>query len=513
MRPSYLQSYQALWLAVATLLLLRLASLGFYPVMETTEARYAEIGRLMAELNDWVTPWYDYGEPFWAKPPASLWATALSINIFGVSEFSVRLPHWVASILIGVLVWVQTTRRSRQEAAYATALLAGSLLFTGSAGAVMTDMWLVLGTTAAMTGFWLSMSTHAAERRAGKWLLFPGLALGLLAKGPIAIVLCGLPLTIWVLWEGRLKSVWHNIPWIRGLLLTFALTAPWYILAEQRTPGFLQYFLVGEHWNRFIASGWQGDLYGKAHALPRGSIWIFLLIASLPWAILLPATAWLTRKTKPASSLESNDDRALWRYLLLWALAPCVFFSFSGNILATYVLPGMPALALLCAGWVSRNLQPATATRALLTGVGLTALMLIATLTTLELQGADDHKTAKGLVRDMRLHRQADEPLIYMSRNRPYSAGFYLQGPVVYEPDPLKLAEMVGKRHVFIATRINTAGRLPASLRQRLHLVGDYGPWRLFCTNLEPSHQNAPENQSSTPEQTGPIMQARGRGS
>ena len=66
---------------------------------------------------------------------------------------------------------------------------------------------------------------------------------------------------------------------------------PWYLLAERKTPGFLDYFLVGEHWRRFTVPGWDGDRYGNAHLEPRGMIWAFLLQACLPWSLLLPLLA------------------------------------------------------------------------------------------------------------------------------------------------------------------------------------------------------------------------------
>ena len=84
---------RALWLAVGALLLVRLAAMALIPLMDTTEARYGEIARKMAALNDWITPWHDHGQPFWGKPPLSFWLTALSFKLLGVHEFSARLPH------------------------------------------------------------------------------------------------------------------------------------------------------------------------------------------------------------------------------------------------------------------------------------------------------------------------------------------------------------------------------------------------------------------------------------
>ena len=75
-------------LLLAALLLARLVAMAVLPLMDTTEPRYAEIGRKMAELNDWVTPWFDEGVPFWGKPPLSFWLTAASFKVLGVTEFA-----------------------------------------------------------------------------------------------------------------------------------------------------------------------------------------------------------------------------------------------------------------------------------------------------------------------------------------------------------------------------------------------------------------------------------------
>ncbi len=127
---------------------------------------------------------------------------------------------------------------------------------------------------------------------------------------------------------------------------------PWYLVAEARTPGFLEYFIVGEHWQRFVESDWQGDLYGHAHSFPRGTIWLFAILAFLPWSFVLPVVAWRRRR---AGISATTDDRSLNRYLWAWALVPCVVFTLSGNVLWTYVLPAMPALAMLAAMYLDRT--------------------------------------------------------------------------------------------------------------------------------------------------------------
>ena len=156
----------------------------------------------MAELNDWITPWFDYGVPYWGKPPLAFWVTAISFKLFGVSEFAARLPHLVIALLIvGLIVWL-AARRDRNAAVPTLVLISGSFLFFVATGAVMTDIELVLGTTLTMAGFWLALEdtdgpgSKQSDRstwRAGM-LFFGGLVLGLLAKGPVALVLSGVPI-------------------------------------------------------------------------------------------------------------------------------------------------------------------------------------------------------------------------------------------------------------------------------------------------------------------------------
>ncbi|NMS31044.1 ArnT family glycosyltransferase, partial [Vibrio parahaemolyticus] len=87
-----------LWLLLAFALLLRLISLAAYPLMDTTEARYGEMARLMVETGNWLTPQFDYGVPFWGKPPLFTWMSAYGIELFGLNEFAVRAPHWLAGV-------------------------------------------------------------------------------------------------------------------------------------------------------------------------------------------------------------------------------------------------------------------------------------------------------------------------------------------------------------------------------------------------------------------------------
>jgi len=465
-----------LLVVVAVAALVRLATLGLYPLIDPTEPRYAEIGRRMAALGDWVTPWIGDGVPFWGKPPLSFWLTAGSFKLFGPGEFAARLPHWALGVLLVFVLWDFAARRSRREAAYAAALTAGSALFFASSGAVMTDMALALGLTMAMRGFWLALRESGAARMREQAILVAGVAIGLLAKGPLALVLAGLPVAAWAIATGNLRRVFATLHWKSALVAILALSVPWYLLAEARTPGFLDYFIVGEHWNRFLVSGWEGDLYGHSHAFPRGTIWLFALLALMPWTVLVPVAAWRWRGMAGPARAE---DRSLLIYLAAWALAPCVLFTLSGNILWTYVLPGIPAAALAASTWLARLPADRVERRLLAGGVALTAAVGLALVVAYDAGDFERETSARALVRDYESRRSADEPLLFF-RKRPLSGAFYTAGEAGEVMTAAELEARLADGPAWVALKSRHREQVPERLLDTLEPVVKGGEYDLY---------------------------------
>ncbi len=431
---------------------LRLLLLGSYPLMDTTEARYAEIARKMLELNDWITPWFDYDVPFWGKPPLCFWMTATSFKLLGINEFAARLPHYLCGALVTWIVWRWTADHvSRRQAGFTSILLAGSLLYFLSSGLVMTDMWLLLGTTLSMFGFWSSVQNIQTGNGYQKWLFFVGLAIGLLSKGPIALVLTGMPVAGWIIVNGKYRASWQSLPWIRGSTLTMALCLPWYILAEIKTPGFAEYFIIGEHVKRFVVPGWQGDLYGTAHDRPTGSIWLMLLMDGLPWSLILPGLFFYL--WRHGELVKSGPGSKEWRsYLALWGLMPAVFFTFAGNILWTYLLPGFPALALWASHWLNRQsgVSESAKVTLLVGGTVATLALTLAAVTVLLVGGQGDVNSAKSLVALYQQQKVGDEPLLYLGERR-FSVDFYSRGKAEKIDERIELETRVSAASVFVA--------------------------------------------------------------
>jgi putative flippase GtrA len=402
---------------LTTLLAIRVLTLGLYPLYDPSESRYAEMGRKMLETGNWVTPLIDYGVPFWGKPPLTVWMTASSLWLGGINDFSARLPSVLLSLGIAWIIFhLASVQRGRDNAWNAVIILASSVLFFVMSGTVAMDVCMSFGVTLALASFWLAL-------REGKslwaYLFFIGLGIGLIAKGPIAIVLSGISIGLWTAISGEWIKIWKRLPWIKGTLLMLGISVPWFLIAEHKSPGFLEYFIIGEHWKRFTESGWTGDLYGNGHAHAHGMIWVYWLASAFPWSLLfLKRLITALAKKQSVELLQSNDN---WRlYCLLWMTSPLLFFTFSANIIWTYVLPGLPGFALVLADWLNRSKYRA----AFALCVPLSFLGLVIAY---QFPNVDFFRSQKPLVSAYQQASHPGERLIYFIE-RPYSAQFYLQG-------------------------------------------------------------------------------------
>lgn len=335
---------KALWWTLCMFLAVRLVTMVTLPITDTTESRYIEMARKMVETGRWLAPQDRYGVPFWGKPPLSTWLSASGMELFGVNAFAARLPVLLVSlgILWLVYIWVRSIA-GRNTALVSLTVLFSMATFFGASAFVMTDMPMAFGTTLAMVGFWNGICRETPHQGWGL-TMFAGLAIGLMAKGPVALVLFLIPSAIWL----TIRRDWTRLPqlpWGWGMALVAVLTIPWYAAAEAATPGFLRYFLIGEHIERFLVPGWSGDLYGGGHHFARGSIWVFWTGAIRPWSYvaLLP----LLLKARSAARTVRSDATGWLLYLLLWAISPLILFTLAANILPAYTIPGLPASAIL----------------------------------------------------------------------------------------------------------------------------------------------------------------------
>ena len=403
--------------SIILLLIFRFFLTGFIPLLDKTEARYAEIARLMYETNEWIVLQIDYGIPFWAKPPLSTWLSAISINLFGVNEIASRLPSFLLCIVI-LIILGKLVKKSGSSFYLPAFILLTTPEFLIHLGVVSTDVTLTFSLTLIMLSFWKAMTND--KKTYWNYLFFFAVGLGLLSKGPIAIILTGPPIFIWCLLDKkRWKQVFTRLPWLIGLLITGITAIPWYILTEKKTPGFIDYFVVGEHFKRFLDTSWKGDLYGFAKTQPIGMIWIFLFIFAFPWIQILFVALWKNRKS------IFNDS---WiSFLVLWLFWIPVFFTFTKSGLHTYILPSVIPMALLLIFYWGEFKEK------VLLRIGLVFPTLVI-LAFLGLLFSGQFKTLMNTDKFLLKHQQnniASEQIpVYYWFNKTYSSQFYSSGKV-----------------------------------------------------------------------------------
>jgi 4-amino-4-deoxy-L-arabinose transferase-like glycosyltransferase len=468
--------------ACVALLSLRVVAMFTLPLTDTTEARYAEIARIMVESGDWITPQFSEGVPFWGKPPLHTWLAAGAMKVFGIGEASARLPILIVSLGILWLAyrWMRI-RRTADHALLAVAVLASSLLFWGASAFVMTDMVMTLGTTLSMIGFYQATRPERPASVFWGYGFFIGLAIGLLAKGPVAVVLTGIPVFLWII-AGRRWHLLARLPWVPGSLLCLALALPWYVAAELKTPGFISYFILGEHFHRFLESGWQGDLYGSGHARPMGTIGLYWLGALFPWSLFMPM---LLVRYKGLKSAFSSDSEGWLAYLAFWSMSPVLLFLFAANIVPAYVLPGMLPAALLFVALGTDLFREARRMLRILFGssIGLVAAIALALIATSDISpGTLNLKTARELVYQA---RKADPDIrVHYWGHRSFSADFYTRGQVAYLSTEEGLRELAADGVPdALALRSRDTDLIDKRLLSDFVPVGTYGRYTLFVEN------------------------------
>jgi 4-amino-4-deoxy-L-arabinose transferase-like glycosyltransferase len=445
-----------------------------FPLTDTTEARYAEVARIMMETGDWITPYFDYNIPFWGKPPLSFWLQAIAFKLFGVNEFAPRLPSLIATLLTtGLIFYFLTSVADKRTGLWASLIYCSIALVYMLSGVVITDPLLALGTTLSMVSFVMVLKHKAAY---WGYLFFVGISIGLLSKGPIALVLIGGSISLWLLLSPKRWRLLKLFPWVSGLLLMAVLTLPWYIAAEIKTPGFLEYFILGEHFYRFIFPDWKGDLYGSAHDKPKGTIWLLWFQASFPWGILGLLVILKKLFKQPSRNVLwqtlTKDDISLY---VIWAVFPMLFFTLSGNILWTYILPGLSPLAVLLALYLNyspKNLS-VKYSRLFYFTVLVVPLSLTA-FTFLVYKNDNIIRTEKYLIEFYESVATAEEPLVFIDE-RSFSARYYSRGKAQLIPwnkdqELLQKQQLSGKKGVSyylavpedLVSRMKKKNRLPA---------------------------------------------------
>ncbi|RXS97339.1 glycosyltransferase family 39 protein [Silvibacterium dinghuense] len=343
------------------------------------EPRYAQIAREMLARHDFITPIL-WGKPWLEKPALYYWRAMFSFREFGVHDWSARLPSASFAFILVTLIYlhIRRFRRGGQlDAALITASCAGILSFARGAS---TDMQLAAPFCIGMLGWYAWYETDSKF-----WLfdLYFFVGAATLAKGPVAPFLAVVILVAFAALR-REWSILRRTIWWPGVVLYLAMVLPWFIAVQKRNPSFFRTFFLQHNLERFATDRYQHQQY----------FWYYLpilLLSITPWAV--PAIAalidairgsiaeWRARRVKGHYMGSFRAGDAFPEFLVLWALIPIFFFSFSQSKLPGYILPSIPPLTILTGDYLNRvrerGLKPwILVLHALLVGV-LTAFVVL----------------------------------------------------------------------------------------------------------------------------------------
>jgi len=326
------------WVAALGCTVVWFALLAGRPLFDPDEGRYAEIPREMLSGGDWVIPHLN-ALVYLEKPPLQYWLTALTFAGFGQNEFTARLCTGVAGFLSLITVFLLgRTLWGLDAGVRALSYTAASALFVLLGHQLTLDMLLNFFLLAALGCFLVAQVRRENSGYRRSWMLgcWAAMALAVLTKGLIGVLIPAATLGLYVLWQRDwplLRKL--NLRW--GLPLFAVIAAPWFVLAARGNAQFLRFFFIREHFQRFLTP--------IEH---RSEPWWFfvpvLIVGVLPW---LPQVAHALIPTRRKRLPQGDFDAPgmLW----IWCLFVFIFFSLSDSKLIPYILPVVPALALLCA--------------------------------------------------------------------------------------------------------------------------------------------------------------------
>lgn len=324
--------------------------LGAFGLLGADEPRYAQVAREMLVHHDWVTPILS-GNPWLEKPPLYYWQAMIAYSIFGVSDAVARIPSAFDAALLVVAVYVffwKFRREAEIDAALITASCAGVI---GYARAASTDMPLAAAFGIAMLAWW---AWRESSHRIYLALFYVFIALGMLAKGPVAPFLAGLIIVV----LAAVTRDWGLIPktlWLPGIALFFVVALPWYVLVQLRNPQFFHDFILQHNLERFSS-----NLYH--HPEP---FWYYVPVIALslvPWIVFVIAAIVQSLRVWWAERVSAREDLELQFRIFAgcWLVVPVVFFSFSQSKLPGYILPAVPAGAVLLAAYLFNKFEQAS---------------------------------------------------------------------------------------------------------------------------------------------------------
>ena len=366
-----LQQRPVLAVAVSSLSLLVIGWIAFgwnlanVGLIDETEPLFAEASRQMLLTGDWITPFFN-GETRFDKPALIYWCQAIAYSIMGVNEWAARTPSALAAMGVIALAfytvqWHFTKKDELEQVTnlprrYLTAALAAALMALNPEMIVwgrtgVSDMLLTGCIGSTLLCFFLGYAQNNRAIVIANWQ-FPNqwylasyvlIAGAILTKGPVGIVLPGLIMIAFALYVGKFWQIWREMRPILGMVIVLVLSLPWYILVTWRNGwNFINAFFVYHNIERFteVVNG---------HSAPWYFYFLVVLLGFAPYAVYIPESLVRLKLWQRSYWLQKERSQHLGLFVSLWFLGVFGFFTISVTKLPSYVLPLMPAAAILVA--------------------------------------------------------------------------------------------------------------------------------------------------------------------
>jgi 4-amino-4-deoxy-L-arabinose transferase-like glycosyltransferase len=328
------------------------------------EPRYAQIAHEMLNrfdsahtlgdrLRACVTP-YLYGHPWLEKPALYYWRAMFLFQDFGVHDWSARLPSTTFAFIMVGLIYLHMRRFRPGGHIDATIITVCCAAIIGFSRGASTDMQMAAPLAIGLLGWYAWYETDSKF-----WLydiyFFTGLAT--LAKGPVAPFLAICIIAAFAFLR-REWSILRRSFWWPGALLYFAMVLPWFIAVQHQNPTFFREFFLEHNLERFTTDRFQ-------HVQPPWYYIVVVVLGMMPWTVialraladgvLTSVAEWRLRRSTNSRPKPKRPGDAFPEFLVLWALIPIVFFSFSQSKLPGYILPSIPPLAILTGDFLYRH--------------------------------------------------------------------------------------------------------------------------------------------------------------
>src|SRR5215469_3721772 len=329
------------------------------PLMDDADTVHAEAAREMVASNDWVTLHINGGFRYLEKAPLMYWLVAASYKTFGVHDWSARLPIALGMLALLLMVYRIGRRFYGDEGGLYAALALGTgfgpFIYTRFLiPEMLVALWLAIGFDFFLT------SLEQSERGEQPsvlicWGLAATMALNVLTKGLIGLVFPVGTIVLYLLLTRNLRHL-LKLRLFSSFLVFLLIAAPWHLLAGFRNPpqgsakGFFWFYFVNEHFLRYLKKRYPADY----DTVPLWLFWGLVLLWLMPWtAFIVQAVRRVPARIAAFRDALTAEQRCTLLFAL-WPLLILLFFSFSSRQ-EYYVMPGLPGVALLIGGWLSRE--------------------------------------------------------------------------------------------------------------------------------------------------------------